>query len=202
MKIYELNIAPNPRRVRMFLAEKQQPMQFVQVDLAGGENLSPEMLKKNPSGYLPFLELDDGTVISETIAICRYLESLYPEPRLFGSSALEIAQIEMVQRRIEFEFFMPVLMCFLHTTGHFKDRMTQIPEWGEEAGKLASKAIEKMEDLLQSSAYIAADYFTVADITLLCALDFAKLIKVREDNHYPHLQAWHDKVSARPSALA
>ncbi len=128
MKIYETKAAPNPRRVRIFLAEKGIDMNYIELDIESGENRSKAMLAKNPSGKVPFLELDDGTVISETVAICRYFEELHPLPNLMGSTALEKATIEMFQRRIEFEFLLPVAMCFQHRTGFFKDRMTPIPE--------------------------------------------------------------------------
>ncbi len=131
MKVYELRRAPNARRVRMFLAEKGIEMEYQQVDLGAGENLAPAFLTKNPAGRIPVLELDDGTCLSETLAICRYFEELHPEPNLFGSTALERATIEMWSRFIEFNLWLPTGMAFRHITGFYKDRERVFPEWGE-----------------------------------------------------------------------
>jgi hypothetical protein len=126
MKIYELKRAPNARRVRMFLAEKGIEMAYHQIDLGAGENLAPEFLAKNPAGRIPVLELDDGTYLSETLAICRYFEELHPEPNLFGRTALERATVEMWSRFIEFNLWLPTGMAFRHITGFYKDRETGV----------------------------------------------------------------------------
>ena len=203
MKIYESRTAPNPRRVRIFLAEKGiTDIEYVQLDLAGGDNLKPELRSKNLFGKVPFLELDDGTAISETVAICRYFEELHPEPALMGTTPLEKARIEMWQRQCEFYFMLQVGMCFQHTTGYFKDRMTPIKEYGVEAGKNAAKFMSLIDQHLAESTYVAGEKFTIADITLLAAVDFARVVKLRITDEHPNLQRWHELVSARESASA
>ncbi|ALS98676.1 glutathione S-transferase family protein [Lacimicrobium alkaliphilum] len=199
MKIYDTKTAPTPRRVRIFLAEKQIPMDYVQVDLAAGENLSDEMRAKNPMAKVPILELDDGTCISESVAICRYFELLHPEPPLMGTSALEQAQTEMWQRQTEFGLFMQVGFCFQHTSGYFKDRMKPVPEFGEEAGKNAMAFMKILDRRLADSEFIAGESFSIADITALCAIDFARVVKIRIDEEQTHLKRWHKAVSARSS---
>lgn len=202
MKIYETSTAPNPRRVRIFLAEKGIDMEYVQLDIVNGENLNPEMRSKNATTKIPFLELDDGTCIGETIAICRYFEETHPEPALMGSTALEKAQIEMWQRRAELNFMNMVGMCFQHTTGYFKDRMTPVAEWGVEAGKNAVEFMDLAEQQLAENTYLAGETFSVADITLLCALDFARVVKIKPSDKHTNIQRWYELVSSRPSAKA
>ena len=134
MKIFETKTAPNPRRVRMFMAEKGllDKAEFVEIDIQKGENLTPEFVARNPMKKVPVMELDDGTCVAETMAICRYFEESYPDaPKLLGETALEKTLIEQWLRWIELYFFMPTGMCFQHTSGYFKDRMNPIKEWGE-----------------------------------------------------------------------
>jgi len=202
MKIFEANKAPNPRRVRIFLAEKEIEMEYVEIDLAAGENLTLEMRAKNPTTKIPFLELDDNTCIGETIAICRYFEEINPETPLMGRTPLEKAQVEMWQRRIEFHFLLPVGMCFQHTSGYFKDRMTPVVEWGRVSGENAQAYFAELNEHLKESEYLVGDYFSIADITLLCAIDFARVVKIRPNDEYEHLLRWYKKVSARPSYSA
>ncbi|MCB1837499.1 MAG: glutathione S-transferase family protein [Alcanivoracaceae bacterium] len=202
MKIYETRTAPNPRRVRIFLAEKGIDVEYVQLDLQKGENISAEMLKKNPSGKVPVLELDDGTCIAETMAICRYFEALQPEPALMGKTPLEQAQIESWQRLVEFNFLVPVGMCFQHSTGYFRDRMTPVPEFGKVSGEMALGFLDKLEQRLGESTYVAGEQFSVADITLLCAIDFGRVVKLRLQDQHVHLKRWYEMVAARPSAQA
>lgn len=202
MKIYENHVAPNPRRVRMFLAEKGIDMEYVEVDIAAGENLTAEMRAKNPTTKVPFLELDDGTCLGETVAICRYFEELNPENPLMGRTPLEKAQVEMWHRRVEFHFLQPITMCFVHSTGFFKDRMTPVKEWGSVSGENAHAYFSELNEHLKESTYLVGDYFSIADIQLLCALDFARVVKIRPGDEYTHLLAWYKNVSARPSAKA
>jgi len=202
MKIFETNKAPNPRRVRMFLAEKKVEMEYVEVDLAAGENLTLAMRAKNPTTKIPFLEFDDGTCIGETIAICRYFEEINPETPLMGRTPLEKAQVEMWQRRIEFHFMLPVGMCFQHTSGYFKDRMTPVEEWGKVSGENAMAYFANLNEHFKESTYLVNDYFSIADITLLCAIDFARVVKIRPSDEYEHLLRWYKKVSDRPSYTA
>ncbi|MDO6694890.1 glutathione S-transferase family protein [Aliiglaciecola sp. 3_MG-2023] len=202
MKIYDTHTAPTPRRVRIFLAEKGIEMDYVQVDLQKGENMTPEMRQKNPIGKVPVLELDDGTCIGESVAICRYFEALQPAPALMGTTPLEQAQIEMWQRQVEFALFMQVGMCFQHSTGYFKDRMTPVPEYGKVAGISASKYLNVLEKRLQSNEFIAGDNFSIADITAMCAIDFARVVQIKVNDEQVNLQRWYKAVSARPSASA
>lgn len=202
MKIYEMRIAPNPRRVRIFLAEKGIELDFVELDLQKGENLTPEFRKKNPMGKVPVLELDDGACISETVAICRYFEELQPDAPLMGRTPQEKAEVEMWQRWIEFYFLMPTGMCFQHSSGYFKDRMTPIKEWGDECGKNTLKFFKRLNDHLEGKEFILGDYFSIADITAFCTIDFNKVNNFRISPDQPHLQAWYDRVKARPSSAA
>lgn len=202
MKIYQTHIAPNPRRVRMFLAEKNIAMEYQEVDIGAGDNLTPEMKAKNPTTKLPFLELNDGTCIGETVAICRYFEEINPENPLMGRTALEKAQVEMWQRRVEFHLLQPITMCFVHTTGFFKDRMKPIAEWGDASGENAVAYFDALNEHFSNSNYLVGDYFSIADITLLCSIDFARVVKIRVDEEYTHLLDWYAHVSARASASA
>ncbi len=202
MKIYETKTAPNPRRVRMFLAEKDIKMEYVQVDIQKGENLSAEMRARNPLGKVPILELDDGTCIAETDAICTYFEALQPEPPLMGTSPVEKATIAMWQRQVEMALMLQVGMCFQHTTGYFKDRMTPFPDFGKEAGVNASKYLNILERRLERYPYIAGEEFSIADITALCAIDFGRVVDIRLQDKHTNLQEWYGRVSQRESAKA
>jgi glutathione S-transferase len=202
MKIYDTKTAPTPRRVRVFLAEKNIPMEYVQVDLQKGENLSKEMRAKNPIGKIPILELDDGTCISESDAICHYFEALQPEPPLFGETPLQKAQIAMWSRQVEFYLFMQIGMCFQHTTGYFKDRMNPIKEYGIEAGINASKFLNVLNRRLENSLFVAGDEFSIADITTMCSIDFGRVVDVRMKEDHTALQEWYNRISERPSAKA
>lgn len=200
MKIYETQSAPNPRRVRVFLAEKGIDIEYVQLDIVKGENISAEIRAKYSPGKVPFLELDDGTCIGETVAICRYFEELHPSPPLMGRSALEKAHIEMWQRQVEFNLLMNVGLCFQHSTGYFKDRMTPVPEFGREAGKNAGKYLLVLEKRLAKSEYLCGADFSIVDITALCAIDFARVVKIRLDEQHPNLRRWYAQINQRPSA--
>ena len=202
MKIYQTHMAPNPRRVRIFLSEKNIEMDYQEVDIAAGDNLTPEMKAKNPTTKIPFLELDDGTCIGETVAICRYFEEIKRENPLMGRTALEKAQVEMWQRRIEFHLLLPVSMCFVHTTGYFKDRMKPVAEWGDISGENAVSYFDELNEHFSKSSYLVDDYFSIADITLLCSIDFARVVKIRVNGEYAHLLDWYARVSSRPSASA
>lgn len=202
MKIYDTTTAPSPRRVRIFLAEKGIDMEYVQVDLAKGENLSPEMRAKNPIAKVPILEFDDGTGIGESDAICTYFEALQPEPALMGTTPLEKATISMWQRQIEMCLFNQVGLCFQHTTGYFKDRMTPIAEFGEVSGENAKRYLNVLERQLGQHAFMAGDSFSIADITALCAIDFGRVVGLRLEDEHKNLKAWYERVNSRPSAKA
>lgn len=205
MKIYETKTAPNPRRVRMFLAEKGllDKVEFVQVDLPKGENLTPEFQAMNPMKKVPVMQLDDGNCVAETMAICLYFEAQYPESTpLMGTTPLEKAQLEQWQRWLDYYFFMPTGMCFQHTTGYFKDRMNPVPEWGEECGRQVVEFMDFLDRHLEGRQFIYGDGISAADITAFCVIDFARVVNIRISPEQQNLQAWYDGISERPSAKA
>lgn len=204
MKIYEEKIAPNARRVRIFLAEKglQDKIEYIQLSLQKGENTTPKFKEKNMLKKVPVLELDDGTCISESVAICRYFEALHPENPLMGATPLEQARIEMWQRRCEIYFMNLVGMGFQHTSGFFADRMTPIKEWGDTCIAGASKFMHMLDKHLAESEYVAGDQYSIADITALTTVDFARVIQLRRDESMANLNRWYEQVSSRPSAKA
>ncbi len=202
MKLYDNPKTPNGRRARMFLAEKGITIETILVNTLKGENLGDEFLARNPFAQVPVLELDDGTCISESIAISRYFEEQQPEPVLMGRDAREKALVEMWQRRVELHVLFPVAFFFRHTTGIFADRENIIPAWGEENRLRANRGFDQLEACLASSAYIAGEAFSVADITGLCAIDFAVFVQLDPLQGRPHLARWHALVSERPSANA
>lgn len=201
MKLHEAP-SPNARRVHVFMAEKSFDCERVAVDIRGGENICEAYLAKNPGGRVPMLELDDGTCIGETIAICRYIDALYPEPNLFGNTPLAIAQIEMWQRRVELNLMAEVAGAFRNITGFFKDRETPVKEWGEVCAAKAQETIKMFDEQLSHSEYLAGEQFSVADITLAITLDFAKQVKVVELPDLPNIARWYAQVSARESMSA
>jgi glutathione S-transferase len=202
MKLYDSKMAPNPRRVRIFLAEKGIQVPDDQVDLAKAQNRSPEFLKINPMGGVPVLQMDDGTNLAESVAICRYFEETHPEPRLMGIDARDKAVVEMWQRRMELNLFSTVTGCFRNTSEFFKGRIPQVPEYGEVCRQAAEKAFGMVDGFLADRKFIAGERYTIADITALVAVDFAKLIKLRVSPEQKNLARWHEAVSSRPSAKA
>jgi glutathione S-transferase len=202
MKIYDFTQAPNPRRVRVFLAEKGISVPLEPVNLGTADNRKPEFLKKNPLGLVPVLELDDGTCIAESIAICRYFEAQKPEPCLFGTGAKEQAIIEMWQRRMESEILGMAAGTFRNTSDFFKGRIPQVKEYGEVCRAALIKRFEWLDSELANRKYIAGDKFSVADITALIGVDFARASGVRVTPEQANLARWHAEVSARPSAKA
>ena len=200
MKLYDGGRAPNPRRVQIFLKEKELELPTIQLDLNALEHKSEELTAKNPAQTVPFLELDDGTVISETIAICRYIEELHPTPNLFGDTALERAQIEMWNRRLELGFFMKVAFSFRHLhPGAAVLEGEQIAAWGEKSRAAAYSTMEMLDTHLTQNQFFAGTRFSVADITALVACQFFKPAKIEMPEHLKKLQRWLSEVSARPS---
>ena len=202
MKLYENSSAPNPRRVRIFLAEKGIPLPVVQVDIAKRENREPPFRQKNPFGQVPVLELDDGTCIAESVAICRYFEELQPQPTLFGMGARERALVEMWNRRAELELTQRVFHCFQNTHEFFKGRLPQVPEYGVVSKQRAEETLALFDGVLAESRFLAGERFSIADITALVGLDFGRVVKIRPAPEHKHLARWHAEVSARPSAKA
>jgi len=202
MKLYDSAFAPNPRRVRIFLAEKGISVPTEQVDIAKGANRQPGYLAKNPLGGIPILELDDGTVIAESVAICRYFEETQPSPPLMGTDAKDRALVEMWQRRMEFEIALPIMQVFRNTHAFFKGRIPQVAEYGEVCRKAAESRLRWMDEELAGRSFVAGDRYSIADITLLVGIDFGRPSNIRIAPEQKNLQRWHDAVSSRPSAKA
>ena len=202
MKLYDLPPSPNARRVRIFIAEKGLEIPAVAVDMTKGEDKTPDYLAKNSLGKMPMLELDDGTCITESAAICRYLEDIHPEPPLLGLNAVERAQVEMWNRRMELEILLPSINVFAHTHEMWKGVWTQIPEWGELCRENALARLEWLDGEIAGREYVVNDTYTVADITLQCALVLGKAVGVRVPENLSNVNAWFERVAARPTARA
>ena len=186
MKLYDYKMAPNPRRVRIFAAEKGIELELIDVNLAERQQMSEQFRKVNPRLAVPALELDDGNVITESIAICRYLEEIKPEPALFGTGALGKATVEMWHRRMELEGLACVAEAIRNSVEFFKGRALSGPHDYEQIPALAERAMDRIERFyemldtrLAESEFIAGDAYTVADIAALCAVDFARVAKKR-----------------------
>ncbi len=201
MKLYDYKGAPNARRVRIFLAEKGITVPNVQVDLPQAENRQPPYLAKNPMGGVPMLELDVGTFIAESVAICRYFEEVQPDPPLLGTGAQDQARVEMWQRRMELEVALPIMNSFRHTHEFFKGRIPQVPEWGQVSREHAVRRLAWLDGELAGRPYVAGDRYTIADITALVGIDFGRVVKL-DISELGNLKRWHNEVSARPSAAA
>jgi glutathione S-transferase len=203
MKLYnEHNPAPNPRRVRIFLAEKGICIPFVHVPLRERAHKDPDFMSKNSLGQVPVLELDDGSTLSESIAICRYLEELHPAPALFGNDAWQRAQVEMWMRRIEFALMSRIGAVWINTHKYTAHLGPQFKEFGEASRERSLKAMQWLNDELQEREFLATNHFSMADIVALTTIDFAAFIGIETPPELTHLRAWHGKVSARPSAAA
>lgn len=203
MLLYHDLRAPNPRRVRVFLAEKGVAYDTIEVSIAASAHQTPEFRKKNPIALLPVLELADGRVLRESMAICRYIEALHPEPNLYGADPWECAQIEQWNRHAELELLLPIAQVFRNTHPFWQGRIRQCAEFGEIMRELVAARMEWFDGELGRRSYIAGDRFTVADITALCAIDFGKVSNIRIDAaKHPNLAAWHARVSERPSSKA
>ena len=206
MQLYTALRAPNPRRVHMFLAEKGiSSIPQIAVDLNAGEHRSSEYLAKSPLAKVPALELDDGRVLTETRAICTYLEGLFPEPNLMGRDSTERAFIEMADRRVEFTILLGGANGIRHThPGLATLEQPQFPEFGHSQIAKLKGNLQVFDTLLQTQEWMAGDRFTIADITAFCALEFARgLLKFKpSDLGYTALQAWRERVFAKPCAQA
>lgn len=203
MLLYHDLRAPNPRRVRIFLAEKGVAYDTIEVSIAAQAHQTPEFRKKNPIALLPVLELDDGRVLRESMAICRYLEELHPEPNLFGADPWERAQIEQWNRHAELELLFPISQVFRNSHKFWVGRIRQAPEFADIMREQVHDRFEWLDQELATRPYLAGPRFTVADITALCAIDFGKVSDLRIDaTKSPNLAAWHRRVSDRPSMKA
>ena len=203
MKLYDSGRAPNPRRTRIFLAEKGISVPTEQVDMMKMEHKTAEYAAINPLKRMPSLVLDDGTVITESIAICRYFEALQPQPPLFGVGAKEIALVEMWNRRCELNLLFGVAHVFRHSHPAMKDlEVPQVPDWAEANKPRVADFLAILDAQLKSNRFVAGGRFSVADITALCAVDFMKPAKIPMPEGLDNLKRWHAEVSARPSTKA
>lgn len=201
MKLYDGGRAPNPRRVQVFLKEKGVEIERVQLSINDLEQKSETFSKLNPMQKVPVLELDDGTVISETVAICRYFEEIQPDPPLMGRTAVEKAVIEMWQRRMELEFLLPVAFSFRHLHPGAKSiEPEQVMAWGEMNQARAKKFMRFLDSELQSRPYVAGGDFTIADITGLVTCQFLKPARLAISEEHGALKEWFERIAARPSA--
>jgi len=203
MKLYDSKLAPNPRRVRIFLAEKSVAVPTEQVDITAMQHKTPEYAAINPLQRMPSLVLDDGTIITESIAICRYFEMLKPDPPLFGVGAKDTAIVEMWNRRAEINFLANVAAVFRHTHPAMKElEVPQVPAWAEANKPRVSWFLELLDGELATREFIAGDRFPVADITMQVAVDFMKPSRLAIPEGAANVKRWHAAVSARPSARA
>ncbi len=203
MKLFDGGKAPNPRRVRIFLAEKGIDVPLVPVDMGALGHRSDEITARNPLQRLPVLELDDGTIIAESVAICRYFEEIHPEPALFGRGAIGKALVEMWQRRMELHFLGAVAAAFRHIHPAMKEwEVPQVPEWGEINKPKAIEFLAMMDRELATRQFAAGDDYSIADITGLVTLDFMKPARIDIPDSFTHVLRWRDDLRARPSASA
>jgi len=209
MKLYDFELAPNPRRVRMFLAEKGITLPTVQVNLRHGEQFHEEFKRENPAMIVPALLLDDGALLTETMAICRYFEALQPQPPLFGTNPREQAFVEMWSRRAELEGFLAVAEALRNSVERFADRAlpgprnyAQIPALVERGKSRARAFLDDLDAHLATSEYLVGRTFTVADITAFVTVEFASWVEVKPQPGHTALARWHAAIAARPSAKA
>lgn len=202
MILYDGGRAPNPRRVRVFLAEKGLTVPMETIDITKLEHKTPEYTAVNPLQRVPSLVLDDGTVITESIAICRYFEGLRPEPPLFGRGAKEEALVEMWNRRLELNLLQSIAAVFRHLHPAMREMEDQVPEWGEANKPRVYDFLALLDGALKDNLYIAGSHYSVADITGLIAIDFLRPAKLSLPDDLAHIRRWYGQVSARPSASA
>jgi len=207
MKLYDNDFAPSPRRVRMFIAEKDLDARGVvitriPVDIATNQTGGAAFREVNPLGEVPVLELDDGTRIRESLAICRYLEALYPEPCLFGATPLERARIDAMTLELMFRVYVPTTHAFRHLHKFWQGRVTQIADYGASAREQVLDEWRRIDALLAERPFIAGDAFSMADIVAFTTLEFGKPSGIRLQPEQIHLGRWHAAIAARPSAKA
>jgi glutathione S-transferase len=203
MKLFDGGRAPNPRRVRVFLAEKGIEVPTVPVDMGALEHKGEAVTQRNPLQRLPVLELDDGTILTESVAICRYFEELHPEPALFGRGALGKAVVEMWQRRLEHNLMHAVAQAFRHIHPAMKEwEVPQVPEWGEANKPKAIEFLHLFDHELATREFAAGDAYSIADITGLIAVDFMKPARIKVPEECTNVLRWHAALAARPSAAA
>jgi glutathione S-transferase len=202
MILHDLAAGMSPRRVRIFLAEKGISIERREVDAAGGANATPDFLRLNPLGKLPVLELDDGTAIAESLAICRYLEALNPDPPLMGRTPREVADIEMWTLRMDHELSQMIALAFIHSSDFYRGSIEQIPEVASWARGRALQTMAWLDGELAERRHIAGDGYTLADIVAQCAFVLGKAVGLRIAPDMTNLSRWFIEVTARPTARA
>ena len=202
MILYDLPAGMHPRRVRILLAEKGVTIPTKVVDSSKGENQLPEFLQLNPMGRLPVLQLDDGTALAESLAICRYLEALYPQPALFGEGAQQAAVVDMWTRRMEQQVSNTIADIFVHTSEYYRTRLTQVPAYGDWSRVKVMSTLAWLDGELASRPFIAGNTYSMADIVAQCAFVLGKAVGVRIPPDHVNLARWFADVSARPTARA
>lgn len=201
MKLFDAGKAPNPRRVRIFFAEKNIALpELIPVDLAALEQKTDDFVKLNPSGQTPVLVLDDGTALSETMAICRYLEALHPQPPLFGTDPRGQAVVEMWNRRIEFGLYLTAQAVFRHShPAMAKMEVPQLPDWAEANRPRVLRNLAILDQQLAENAFVCGDTFSVADITAGIVVDFLRWARMAVPTDMVHVARWHGAITARTS---
>jgi glutathione S-transferase len=202
MILHDLAAGMSPRRVRIFLAEKGISIERREVDAAGGANATPDFLRLNPLGKLPVLELDDGTSIAESLAICRYLEALNPDPPLMGRTPREVADIEIWALRSDHELSQMIALSFVHSSDFYRGRIEQIPEVASWARGRALETMNWLNHELSARRHIAGEDYTIADIVAQCAFVLGKAVGLRIPPDMTHLSRWFAEVTARSTARA
>lgn len=203
MKLYELAPTPSARRVSIFLAEKGIEVPRVNVDIRGGENLSTEFKAKSVNGLIPLLELDDGSYLCESVAICRYLEEIHPSVNsLFGNTPLERAKVEMWQRIIELQGLMVGFQAFRNLSGVYKDRENCVESWGAESRQRVIDFLPSLDQQLSKSPFVAGDEFSIADISAYVFISFIKNLDIEVTDSLPHLKAWLNTMAQRPAIVS
>ncbi len=202
MILHDLSAGMHPRRVRIFMAEKGLSIERREVDAAGGANAMPDFLRLNPLGKLPVLELDDGSAIAESLAICRYLEALHPNPPLMGRTPQAAAHIEMWTLRMDHELSQPIALAFVHSSDFYRGRVEQVPEVASWARNRAHQTMAWLDGELAGRSHIAGEDYTLADIVAQCACVLGKAVGLRIPPEMTQLSRWFAQVSARPTARA
>ena len=202
MILYDLPAGMHPRRVRILMAEKGISIDSREVDIVSKANLEPQFLGMNRLGKLPVLQLDDGSAISESLAICRYLDQRFPGPALFGATPEQSAHIDMWVLRMELELSRPVTDVFMHSSEFFKNRIKQVPAVADWARDKVMPTFDWLNDELSSREFIASDHYTMADIVAQCALVLGKAAQLRIGEQHAHLARWFANVTSRPSSRA
>ena len=202
MKLYDFSLAPNPRKLRVYLAEKGIEIPKVMVDLTKGEQNTPEFLARNPMGGLPVLELDDGTYLPESLAIIEYFEELHPDPPMIGTAPLERARVRALERLCELSVLGRIAVIFQNTHPLFASRLKQSADAAESARSALAVNLKVLDAKIGSNPFVAGAKPTIADCTLLAALQFAEFGQIAIDPGLKNLHRWYESFKQRPSAAA